>query len=305
MGKKRNYKRRSVIAFYEKNKRWPVPTAKNLRERQLGSWITRFRHYRNHYPEKLTEKEIELIDRIDADRYQKSIDLWEGNFYKLKDFWEKEKRWPSSKSSDPQEIKLSNWCVTQRTLKKKKPKDAIINKRIKMLDSIEFIWNTYSKRRSWDESFKLVKNFCTQNGRWPVHTNNQEESKLAKWCSKMRAYRWGTDPSMKLTPKQIQKLTRLGFDWTCDVTRQGRAPEKINLVWLDRYEEFRNFITTEKRYPRSNSKDAKEEKLYSWWMRMAHLRRKNKLNEDRIQLLDCIGFRWGNNELQKHTKKEV
>ena len=109
----------------------------------------------------------------------------------------------------------------------------------------------------------------------------------------MRAYRYGTDPSGKLTSAQIKKLTDIGFEWEISATSNGRSEKQLNRIWIGRYTEFCDFIATNKRYPSVTAREEKEKALYSWWMRMAYLKRKGKLNNDRIQLLDSIGFRWG------------
>lgn len=116
--KKRNGILRAIIVFYDKHNKWPVPTAKEAKERSLGQWISRCRFLKNHSPEKLIGKQIRLIDRIDADKIRKKTEQWQNNYNNLKIFLEKEQRWPSSSASDPLEIKLSNWCATQKSPEK-------------------------------------------------------------------------------------------------------------------------------------------------------------------------------------------
>lgn len=295
--KKRRRKRKSklytVIAFYKKHDKWPVSTSKDTKERHLGEWIRRYTYLRNHTPERLTEKETELIDKINADRNNKIREQWLDSYERLKEFIGKEQGWPSQKSSDPQEVKLANWCATQRSVRKNTPKAKLNHERIRLLEEIDFNWSSYTQRRSWQESFTLVKEFYTCNGRWPVHTKDPEESKLAKWCSKMRAYKNKIDTSVTLTNQQIKKLNELGFDWTYNKKKNGRSPEHIEKLWLERYHEFCEFTQKEKRYPQRETGNLQEKSLYSWWMRMAYLKRKGKLNDERIRFLNCIGFRWG------------
>ncbi|RGP18378.1 helicase associated domain-containing protein [Parabacteroides gordonii] len=290
---KRDIKYRSTIAFFKKHERWPSPTAKDEKELELGQWVVRVRYVRNHHSERLPEKVIRLIDKIDAAKLQKSIDQWEGNYYKLKDFVTNEKRWPVPNESNPEETRLYNWCTTQKSVRNGILQGRLSQERIMMLDAIGFTWQKNRKKRSWNESFALVKKYHAHYGRWPAHATNSEETRLAKWCSKMRAYRYGTDPSGKLTSAQIKKLTDIGFEWEISATSNGRSEEQLNRIWIGRYTEFCDFIATNKRYPSVTAREEKEKALYSWWMRMAYLKRKGKLNNDRIQLLDSIGFRWG------------
>lgn len=69
---KRDIKYRSTIAFFKKHERWPSPTAKDEKELELGQWVVRVRYVRNHHPERLPEKVIRLIDKIDAAKLQKA-----------------------------------------------------------------------------------------------------------------------------------------------------------------------------------------------------------------------------------------
>lgn len=294
MGKRKKKSKTSkyilTLRFFEKNKRAPSATAKDIAEQRLGSWVTRTRFLRNHSEEKIPDRVLELLDRIDADKIEKKTQQWERNYYNLKDFYE-----GKSTLSDVEIAKLRSWCTTQKQIRKGAIYGKLSEKQIAMLDAIGFVWNQYGERRSWQESYTLLKAFCKKKKRWPVHTtSNREETKLAKWCSKMRAYKNGSDTSYKLTEDQIKKLNQIGFEWeTSFMPTYNRSPEQLDILWKNKFEEFCEFINKEKRYPLPESVNEKENTLYSWWMRMAHLKRNGKLPEDRIQQLNLIGFRWG------------
>lgn len=290
---KRNNKYHSTITFFRKNNKWPSPTAKDPKEASLGQWIVRIRYNRNHSPEKLPEKIIQLVDKIDADKHLKNTEQWENSYYKLKDFINNEKRWPLPGSSTPEETKLYNWCSTQKSIRNGILQGRLDDERIKMLDAIGFLWNKNRKKRSWNESFIMVRKFRNLTNRWPVHATDPDETRLAKWCSKMRAYKNGTDSTGKLTSAQIKKLTDLGFEWEINITNNGRTEEQLNKIWSGKYTQFFAFIANNKRYPSPTTESKEEKVLYSWWMRMACLRRKGKLSNERIQLLTCMGFKWG------------
>lgn len=290
---KRNNNYRAVISFFEKNNRWPSATAKNEKELSLGQWVVRVTYLKRHHPERLPEKVIKLIERIEFDRSRKYDIHWNNVYSKLVEFIEREKRWPSPNSLNKEECSLHNWCTTQKSVRKHNLAGSLNEERIKLLDSIGFIWSINKPKRSWNESFALLKNFIQEKGRWPVHTADEEENRLAKWCSKMRAYKSGADKSLKLTPGQIRKLTNLGLIWETESLSNGRTPEQLNEIWKRKYNEFCEFIIKNKHYPKSNSKNEAEKSLYTWWMRMAYLKRYGKLREDRIEQLNNIGFRWG------------
>ena len=60
----------------------------------------------------------------------------------------------------------------------------------------------------------------------------------------MRAYKNGSDTSVTLTSRQIKKLTDLGFDWSDSQSSNGRSPERLEKIWIERYHEFSEFIQT-------------------------------------------------------------
>lgn len=298
---KRNYNYRSVVLFFEKNKRWPSASSKNEKEMSLGQWIVRVAYLKRHHPERLPEKVIKLIERIEIDKNQKYEVHWENIYAKLLDFIEREKRWPKKNAADKEEQTLFNWCSTQKNVRRNNLTGSLNDERIKRLDSIGFKWDINGKKRTWDESFDLVKKFVKQNGRWPIHSSDPEESRLAKWCSKMRAYKNRTDTSVTLTPTQIRKLTKIGIKWEVEIIMLGRTKEQQEEVWMEKYNMFCEYIINNKRYPRNKAQNKYEEMLYSWWMRMAYLKRNGRLREDRAALLNKIGFRWGKEE---PTKRE-
>ena len=198
--KKRNGNLRAIIVFYDKHNKWPVPTAKEVKERSLGLWISRCRYLRNHSPEKLTGKQIELIDRIDADKIRKNTERWQDNYNNLKIFWEKRTTLAFQQCFGPVRDQVVQLVCDSKITRKNTPKTKQNKERIKLLDDIGFNWYAYNKRRSWKESFNLVRDYYNNTGRWPTHTRDQEESRLAKWCSKMRAYKNGSDTTVTLTP---------------------------------------------------------------------------------------------------------
>lgn len=302
---KREKMRRAVIAFYHKNKKWPSSTAKDPNEMRMGMWVSRTRYIKNHHPERLPAKISELIGLIDEEKVQLSLDQWENSYQNLKSFIAENGRWPAIGSSDPNETKLYNWCSTQRSLEKKRKKDPLTQSRIDKLDAIGFRWIVI-KTRTWKESFELVKAFYLKNNEWPTHSNRDpEEDRLGKWCNTMRASRNGNKTKYKLTPGQIKKLTDLGFEWTPNPVRK-RSKERLDKIWITRYNEFCEFIAKEKRYPRAKAiydsrtkkkmtnefriNNEKEKFLYIWRVRMVGQKRKGTLSEERIQLLDSIGF---------------
>lgn len=306
MGKRKKRRKTSkyclTLRFFEKNKRGPSTTAKDLAEQRLGAWVTRARFLRNHSEDKLPEKVIELLDRIDADKNEKRMLQWERNYYNLKDLYEGKSNLP-----DVELAKLRSWCTTQKQIRKGAIYGSLSEKQIAMLDDIGFVWSKYGERRSWEESYTLLKAFRKKNKKWPVHTTtNREETKLAKWCSKMRAYKNGSDTSYHLSDDQIKKLTRIGFEWESSFApNNNRSPEQLDLIWKRKFDAFSAFIDKEKRYPNPESGNDNENTLYSWWMRMAHLKRNGKLPENRIQLLNLIGFRWGREKPTIIKKKRV
>lgn len=121
---------------------------------------------------------------------------------------------------------------------------------------------------AWPVMYERLAEFREREGRWPYAA----EGKLGAWCHTQRmARKRGT-----LSVEYVEKLDRVGFEWEIHDSR-----------WMRGYEESRLFYLNNHRWPKQG-----ENTLSGWCNTQRQARKKGLLSEERIGLLDGIGFWW-------------
>lgn len=188
---------------------------------ELGNWIRNQRalHKRNVLKEDRKRKLDAFFDwNI---RHQ---DSWDVMFNKLKDF-RAQTGHTYLKENKEIDMKLANWCCTQRA---KLEKQTLSKKRVQRLESIGF---TGSSRRSfkidlsvtWEEMLDRCKDYSTTHGHMVTSMVASTDPQLASWISKQRAARCNGS----LSKEQRKQLEGLGFDF--DVQTEIHMPNSIDL----------------------------------------------------------------------------
>lgn len=133
---------------------------------------------------------------------------------------------------------------------------------------------------TWNEKFERVKNWVLVNQKIPTPKAHKDfNSWLYSQRSRFKNGRLGSE--------QISKLRELGFDL------EGLGNERNEEKWIGYFEQLKNFIKENERYPGpTNEKD-----LYIWVQsqraaKAGNLRNRKPLYKNRIDLLDSINFKW-------------
>ena len=101
---------------------------------------------------------------------------------------------------------------------------------------------------------------------------------LLQWDRQQRkAYKQG-----KLSPERAARLEAAGFRWDYDHTQQA---------WMDKYRELEQFHQKHG-HTRVLSTSPGCSRLYDWNDRQRQKRKKGLLTEDRVRLLEALGFEW-------------
>ena len=121
---------------------------------------------------------------------------------------------------------------------------------------------------AWPVMYERLIEYKEREGRWP----QAAEGKLGNWCNTQRiARKKGT-----LSEDYISQLDRIGFEWEVQDSR-----------WMNCFEELKAFMAVEHRCPKRG-----ENKLNTWCNTQRQARKKGLLSNERIRLLDSIGFWW-------------
>ena len=210
--------------------------------------------------------------RLRVEEILAELEPWQVMYERLVDFHDKEQDWPSVT-----EGKLGLWCNTQRVAYKQ---GKLPEERILLLDTIGFEWSQQDSR--WMQGYQALKTFLDTNGCWP----KRKDGTVACWCFTQREMR----KSGKLTKERIRKLDEIGFIWSQD-------PET---EWTKTYEKLKRFLAQHNRFPKSS-----EGQLGEWCSTQRKMRRQNRISEERVELLDEIGFIWSPDQLWQENLQSV
>lgn len=137
-------------------------------------------------------------------------------------------------------------------------------------------------RNFWEVMFLQLLDFKEENGHLDVSRSYNPQ--LCNWIYEQRRQNRGG----KLNPTKKKKLNEIGFDWKSEEFRDETDYDEI---WWDSY------IKVEAYYKKNGNSDIparyhEDKPLGTWVVAQRAKRRKNELNQDRIDLLDELDFSW-------------
>jgi superfamily II DNA or RNA helicase len=196
---------------------------------------------------------------------------WEKMFAKLNDYNAQvgDSDVPAKWEGDPQ---LANWVSYQRDRFNKK---LLTEEQIKLLNGIHFTWK-HRERGSFEDRVAEVAAFKEKYG----HCNiPQDDTKIGRFINNVRVkYKKGHLPFAR-----IQALERLGFQWS---SNQKSWNQMLNVY----KESIAQAVQAE-----ISSGQVSDPQLANWISRQRFERKKGELPNEKIQILDELGFQWERN----------
>ena len=150
-------------------------------------------------------------------------------------------------------------------------KQKLSEAKIKLLNAIGFDWDPFNT--SWQASYEALKQFKTIHNHCNVTARYKDKS-LGLWVSNQR----GLYNKQKLSEAKIKLLNAIGFDW-----------DPLNTIWKASYEALKQFKAI---HNHSNVSRYKDKSLGEWVSTQRRLYKQKKLENNRIILLDILGFQW-------------
>jgi hypothetical protein len=250
--------------------------------KQLSSWVANQRiNYRNG---KLSDDRIKRLEDIGF-VWERFESKWEEQFAALKEYKKNhgDCNVPNSWSENKQ---LADWVRGQRTSYRE---GKLSEDRIKRLEDMGFVWKliTYiPSKASWDEMFDALNEYKKNHGDCNVPHRWPENKQLSTWVHTQRTnYRRGN-----LSDDRIKRLEDIGFVWK----RISYIPSKAS--WEEMFDLLKEY--KENHGDCNVPGDWPENKQLSSWVANQRTNYKNKtLSDDRIKLLEDIGFVWDVPEL--------
>lgn len=242
----------------------------------LGRWVKQQRSLNARG--ELSEERVTLLNRIGFD-WEARIGTWDQRFRELCAFKERfgNTRVPVKWKDSPI---LGNWAAAQRY---KYRQGRVSARHVELLNSIQFEWEVpraIPDAADWDEKLARFIKYREETGRTDFTRNDLEVRSIAGWVQAQRAAR----RAGKLDPERERRLGEIGFPW--DSTTPGSEAH-----WRRRAEELRVYAQTHGTALVAAT-DKATRGLKEWVALHRSLRRRGRLSEQRIQLLDSIGFIW-------------
>ena len=208
---------------------------------------------------------------------------WDENFQALLRFKEihGHTRVPQKYKEDPA---LGFWASYQRERRDKMRKD-----RLELLQKVGFCWDFSTADRyeeQWQERYTCLKAYYEQHGHSRLPKEYPADNALGSWCSKQRQlYLQG-----RLSRERQELLEALKFPWRTKSQSIGTNldREDLDTRWMELYQKLEQFQANNGHciLPRNFQDQA----LVNWCKTQRQLGKRNKLRQERKDLLEKIGF---------------
>lgn len=259
----------------------------------LGAWICRLRSYRKSGAQQnyLTKERIAALDEIGM-LWSVPDYLWEENFGAAMQFYKENGHLDIPVAYVAENgLKVGTWVRRQRNLRNGKAVGAeLTDEQIARLDSIGMIWKNKIET-AWENGYREAKKYFERYGNLDVAVSYVTENgfKLGGWIADRREQaRAG-----KLTGEKIKLLDGIGMIW------QKADPWEIRYSLVKAYYEEHGNLLIPSKY--------KADGIWiSKWLneqRQIYIgnRGKQKLTDDQIKRLECIGMVWENRSKIRST----
>ncbi|MCD7885010.1 MAG: Helicase associated domain protein [Lachnospiraceae bacterium] len=248
---------------------------------RLGSWIHRMRKERRKYDENrsgattLTAEQIRRLDEIGMIWTKVNDSKWDRGYQAAKEYGSVhgDLRVPARYVTEDG-FRLGRWISSQR--------QAYLNKKLsgtrkEKLDAIGMVWQA----DTWESRLELVKKWYRENGTLAIPQDTVADG---VWIGKWLASQKKMLEEGKLSRGQAELLSGLPTD----------GMVKASAHWIEMYQDAKEYVENHgdlAGVPR-DFLGKRGTNLYTWILNQRRTRRAGKMNEEKIQLLDAIGFPW-------------
>lgn len=214
-------------------------------------------------------------------------DKWNFRYDEVKNFINKNNRLPSRESANIIEHKLAIWCLRQR-----QTKNILSNDKIQLLTSLSYWYWPRSLNDVWDIMYTDIAKFINKHNRYPSsNSKDSTEKKLGLWCNTQR------QGKNTLSAERTELLNKLPhWFWA----------QSSDDVWNLSYQNVKDFIKKNGRFPIHQTKNKDEKQLGTWCATQRQRKRKGTLEIIRIGLLTKLkGWYWHKSELLDRDCNEL
>ncbi len=180
----------------------------------------------------------------------------------------------ASEVDDPQLL----YIVTE--VRKRRRKNEMTDEQIAALDGIGFVWNP--NERQWLDGYNELVTFCKDYDNFDVAELAIRDQKMQSWIARQRQF----NIDNAISEDRKAKLDKIGFSWDSSVPLRDKQ-------WREMYDRLKDYYDA---HGYCHITPVHDDKRMYWWTVTQRLirsgKRSGKLTDDRIKLLDAIGFLW-------------
>jgi uncharacterized protein YbgA (DUF1722 family) len=278
-----NYEK--LVDFKRKNEHCLVPTNYE-QDKALGRWVDSQRYM--HAKDAMLQDRRELLDEIGfVWRVEGTGDKrWKQKYEELVEFKRKNGHCLVQGRYE-QDKPLGTWVCTQRVGRNKIRQD-----RKELLDELGFVWEfgRAHNDKNWNQQYEKLVEFKRKNGHCILPRMYEQDKSLGSWVSTQRKLQ--KKNAMRQDHKEL--LDELGFVW--------RIKSAYENWWNQQYGKLVDF-------KRKNGhcivqRDDEDKSLGQWVSQQRHFGNKNKLLQDRKELLDKLEFVWNMEDREWYLQYE-
>ena len=178
-------------SFFEIHGKRPSAAAKNIKEKELGSWIsTQIQNRENCRYSMYKEEFRDIWDAFISEHieyFKSNEEIWHDKFEEAKSFFKIHEKRPSKTAKDETEKILGSWISTQLKTRAKSQK-SMLNEKIRDLwdaFKMEHIEYFKSDEEIWHSKLEEAKSFFEMHKKRPSKGAKDETEKvLGSWISK-------------------------------------------------------------------------------------------------------------------------
>lgn len=244
---------------------------------RLATWVVNQRQLKTR--NRLSAEQIEKLDRLGF-AWSPMEATWEVMFSELVAY-----RTQHGDCNVPQcwesNRRLGIWVHSQRAAKKK---NRLGTEQIARLNELGFVWHRIEA--AWEEMFGALLAYKEQHGDCRVPTPWEANRRLSDWISHQRYLK----KRNRLDDRRAARLEAEGFVW-----------DRVEGAWE---EMFGTLLAYKEQHGdcRVPTRWEANRRLADWVARQRYLKKRNRLNADRVVRLDAEGFEWRANQHRQQLK---
>lgn len=273
----------AAVKYYNENGDLDVPVNYVTEDGiKLHVWLQAIKSaYRNKgLKRKLTVQQIEGLEKIGIDWRTVPEIQWERGYNNAKEYYEEhgDLLVPISYVTKDGQT-LGRWIRAQR---EKRNNGKLKAERIKMLDALNMDWVGQTVEVSWENRYKLAKDYYLQHGNLNLPSDYKIKGIwLAKWINEQRQIRIGNRKGKQLSKLQIKLLDEIGMQWE----------RSEYYKWNEQFDRAKLFYEQYGHLNVSPKSDNPIEKKVAIWLRHQKNRLKNdNLSDWQIEKLNTLDY---------------